>query len=111
MIISVTKLELKSQLLYFSMMYWAVRIIKQLKSTACLKVKTRGFGSNHYTLSAWENEEDLNDFYRRGDHALAMKKTTVLAKRVITYHYVSTEIPNWQEAKKRLKKGKVISFQ
>ncbi len=74
MIISVTKLELKSPLLYFSMMYWAVRIMKQLKSTTYLKVKTRGLGSNHHTLSAWENQEDLNDFYRSGDHALAMKK-------------------------------------
>jgi hypothetical protein len=110
MIISVTKLELKSPFLYFSMMYWAIRIMKQLKSSNCITVKTRGLGANHYTLSAWENRDHLNDFYRKGDHSLAMKKSTVLAKRVITYSYSSTDLPTWKEAKKRLKKGKVISF-
>lgn len=111
MFITVTSLELKTPLKFFALSYNALQIIKQLKSTPCLKYKSTGFWTKHYTLSAWNTLDDLKAFYKSGAHLSAMQKSANIAKCIQTYTFESTDIPSWKDAKKRLiANGKSIRF-
>jgi heme-degrading monooxygenase HmoA len=76
-----------------------------------LKMKNTGFGLMHYTLSAWETEEDVKRFYKQGAHLDAMKKAAFIATETKTYTYPAAKFPGWKEAKKLLQeKGKVLKW-
>jgi hypothetical protein len=74
-------------------------------------MKNTGFGYLHFTLSAWETEEDMKKFYREGPHLNAMKKTSVIAAETRTYSYKTETFPKWNEAKELLlKNGKALRW-
>jgi hypothetical protein len=85
MFITVTSIELKTPFKFFTLAYLAMQIIKQLKSTPCIKYKSNGFWTKHYTLYAWENMEDIKAFYKSGEHLSAMQQSAVIAKCIQTY--------------------------
>lgn len=63
---------------------------------------------NHYTISMWENKENMKSFYTSGAHLEAMKQTNKIASKVITYSFESDDFPSWKQAKTILKeKGKI----
>ena len=65
----------------------------------------------HYTMTMWENENDLKDFAKSGHHLEAMKMGSSIAKEIRILTIDATELPNWKEAKALLKEqGRVFSY-
>jgi len=88
-----------------------MRIIKQLKDENVLEYKSTGFGKLHYTMSAWENEEDMRVFVKRDAHQAAMKKSASIAREIKLYTFDADKMPNWRSAKAMLKeKGRTLKF-
>lgn len=112
MVVTVTSIKLKSVWYYFKLTMYGYKIVKQLKlEKGFIKMKNTGFGYEHYTVSAWQSEEDIKRFARNGAHADAMKHASDIALEVRTYTYSSENIPQWKEVKELLKdKGKVINY-
>ena len=112
MFITVTSLRLRKLRHYFVMSYWAMFITLQMrKQKGFIKLKNTGFGYLHWTLSVWENGEDLRNFARSGKHLEAMQRSGEIAVEICTYTFQSEQIPDWKEAKRLLsEKGKTVSF-
>src|SRR5436190_890330 len=112
MYITITSIRLKSWWRFFQLSSRALKITQQLKSQkGFIRMKNTGFGYLHFTLSAWEREEDLKQFYKQGAHLEAMKKTATIATETRTYTYQNEVLPNWKEAKWLLsEKGKVMKW-
>lgn len=112
MYVTVTSLQLKGPFLFFKLSYLAMKIVGQLKSNpACLKYRSRGFWTNHYTMSLWKDEPSLKQFARQGAHLEAMKSSGVIAAEIRTFTYPASELPTWKEARAQLiEKGKVLHF-
>jgi hypothetical protein len=89
-----------------------MQIVRQTKTQkGFVKMKSIGFGYNHYTLSLWDAEKDLKEFSRSGAHLDAMKKSNLLASEIRIYTYQSETVPSWREVKSILQeKGKLISL-
>ncbi len=113
MIVTITSIKLKSIWKFFALSYFALSISKQVvKQKGFLKFKKTGIGKLHYTLTAWETEEDMKAFaYQSGEHQESMKTSARLASELRTYSYSAEKLPDWKEAKKLLmEKGKVLKF-
>lgn len=112
MYITVTSIKLKHWWNFFKLSQYALAIVKQTKKEkGLIKFKKQGIGLLHYTLTAWESEEDLKRFARSGAHLEAMKISGSIASELGTYTYESRAIPNWKEAKILLQtKGKLMTF-
>jgi hypothetical protein len=112
MIAVVTYLELKSPFKFFALSYNALQIIKQLKRDAKHKeYKSTGIWTKHYTMTLWENEQDMRAFAKSGAHLEAMKKSAQIAKQIKTLTFETTALPSWKTAKEKLmKEGTVVSF-
>jgi hypothetical protein len=110
MIVSVTSIKLKSVWLYFRLTYLAMFIVKQTKSQkGFFKMKNRGFGKLHFTLSAWKSSEDMKNFVHSGAHSDAMKRSRELADELRFYSFETEQMPSWAEAKKLLMtKGRIL---
>ena len=107
MIISITHLKLKSVWKLFPMMGLSMRIFNELKvNEECQHYSARNSLFDHYTLTAWKNEEDLRNFVNGFSHKKAMKRTAELAAEVNTVTLRMDEVPNWTEAKRLLKSKK-----
>jgi hypothetical protein len=107
--VTITYLELKGALTFFALSASAFKIIKQLKATNCKDFKKQGIWTKHYTMTLWENENDLKDFARSGAHLEAMKQSKIIAKEIRTITIDGDKLPSWHEAKALLAKGKVYS--
>jgi hypothetical protein len=112
MIVTVTSLKLKRLWGFFYLSYLGLKITLQMKrERGFIKMKNTGFGYLHYTLSAWESEEDAKRFARSGEHLKAMQTGHNLATEVKIYTYEAEKFPNWAEAKNLvLEKGRTISY-
>ncbi len=110
MIISVTSIELKGPLKFFALSRRAMYIVKQLKKSDCIKYKSRGFWTTHYTISAWNSEDSMKKFATSGAHLEAMRMSKDIAKEIHLYSYESDKIPSWKEAKELLTKGRTLNF-
>ncbi len=112
MIINVTSIRLRSLWKFFPLSYQALGISVQAKNhKGFIKMKNRGFGYMHYTLTAWESMEDLQAFARSGAHLESLKKSSRLAIEIRTFSYPSEEFPKWSTAQKTLMdKGKIFTF-
>lgn len=107
MIIVVTHLHLKNIWKFFSVANYSRKVIIQTKSAPGLvKLKTRGFWVNHYTISAWESREQMNAFYKSGAHLEAMKIISKVAYRGRFYTTEGTELPDWKTAISLLDEGR-----
>lgn len=80
-------------------------------SPGFIRMTNSGFWNDHYTLSAWENEEAMKNFARSGEHLKAMKQSKSIADKLATYTYVTETFPDWNTAKQLIhKNGKVLTF-
>jgi hypothetical protein len=107
---TITSIELKGPLKFFALSTKALKIVKQLKSTNYKDFKKRGVWTKHYTMTLWNNEEELKEFARSGAHLEAMKISKQIAKEIRTITIEANTLPNWKEAIKLLEKGKVIKY-
>lgn len=74
-------------------------------------MKNTGFGYDHFTCSAWKDEDSMKDFARTGAHLHAMKVSTQLATEIRTYTFEASKLPPWREGKALLRaKGKALNF-
>lgn len=65
----------------------------------------------HYTMTLWENEEQMRDFVKSGAHLDAMKKGAGISKEIRSYTFDADQLPAWKEAKQLLKEhGKVFVY-
>ncbi len=81
------------------------------KENGFREFRKTGLGLLHYTLSAWESEEDLKRFAHAGAHLKAMKASARLASEIRTYTFENDILPNWRDAKQRLQaEGKLLIF-
>ena len=108
--VTITSIELKGPLKFFVLSSQALKIIRQLKATNCKDFKKRGFWTKHYTMTLWNDEQELKDFAKSGAHLEAMKISSNIAKEIRTLTIDSDTLPKWNEAKALLEKGKVYTF-
>lgn len=105
MLLSVTKIELKSYSNLLPFFKLNGQIISELKHTNCKKYKMTGSLNLRvwYTMTLWENENDLNDFYRNGTHLQAMKQARTFSSKIKSYRLSTDDLIKWNEAKKNFK--------
>lgn len=107
---TITSIELRGPYYFFALSSHALRILRQLKATNYKDFKKRGIWTKHYTMTLWNNEEEMKAFASSGAHLEAMKESRRIAKEIRTITIDSESLPNWKEAKKLLENGKVIEY-
>jgi hypothetical protein len=102
MIVSVTKIELISYLKLVAFFKFNSQIIKELQLSNCKKHKVTGSWNLKvwYTITLWENENDLNVFYRNGTHLEAMKQSKKFSSKIQSHRIQNEDLMSWKEAKK-----------
>lgn len=112
MFITITSIKLRSVWNFFKLSLNGLRVQRQAKGEkGFIKMKNTGFGYLHYTLSAWESEEDIKRFSHQGAHKEAMKQSKDLSTEIRIYTYPAAEMPGWDEAKKLLaEKGRILQY-
>lgn len=108
--VTITSIELKSPLKFFALSIYALNIVKQLQTSNYKGFKKKGFWTKHYTMTLWNNEEEMKSFARSDTHLKAMKESSKIAKEIRSITIDSAIFPTWKEAKTLLLKGKVYRF-
>lgn len=109
MTITITSIRLRSVWYFFKLSLHGLKISLQVrKAPGFIQLKNTGFGYLHYTITAWESKELMQEAMRGGAHGAAMKKSAALASEIVTYTYESEVFPSWKVAKELIGKGKVI---
>ena len=52
-----------------------------------------------YTMTLWENENEINDFYRNGTHLKAMKQSKTFSQKIQSLRIHNEDLISWKEAK------------
>ena len=101
MIVSVTKIELISYSKLIAFFKFNGQIINELKQSKSKNHKLTGSWNlkNWYTMTLWDNENDLNDFYRNGTHLEAMKQSKKFSSKIQSKHIHKDDLIPWKEAK------------
>jgi hypothetical protein len=107
MIVSITKIELISYSKLIPFFNLNGQIIKELKQSNCLKFKMTGNWNLKiwYTMTLWENENEITDFYRKGTHLEAMKQSQSFSSKIYSIRIQKEDLMSWKEAKKQLVKN------
>ena len=102
MIVSITKIELKSYLKLPAFFKFNGQIINELKQSNCKRFKIAGsWNLKHwYTMTLWLNEDEINTFYRNGIHLEAMKQSKSFSSNIQSKRLVREDLISWKEAKK-----------
>lgn len=107
---TITSIELRGPLQFFVLSSKAFSIIRQLKSTDCKSFKKKGYWTKHYTMTLWNNEEELKSFASSGPHLQAMKTSSRIAKEIRTITIDAEKLPSWAEAMELLKQANTIQY-
>ncbi len=101
MLLSLTKIELNSYAKFFTFFKFNGQIINELKGSKCKKYKITGSWNlkSWYTMTLWENEEDLTTFYRSGTHLEAMKQASLFSSKIQVRRLKSNDFISWKEVK------------
>ncbi|HOS49199.1 MAG TPA: hypothetical protein PLG57_11210 [Bacteroidia bacterium] len=104
--VSITKIELNSYTKLPSFLKMNGNIFQQLKKSSCIKYKAIGSWNlkTWYTMSVWNNDEDINQFYRNGIHLEAMKSAKNFSSNISSIRIEEKEYIEWKLAKELLKK-------
>ncbi len=107
MILSITKIELNSYSKLIPFFKFNGQIINELKQSKCKKYKITGSWNLKiwYTMTLWENENEINDFYRKGTHLEAMKQSQSFSSKIYSIRIHKENLMSWKEAKKLLVKN------
>lgn len=108
--LSITYIELHSPFQFFELSSKALRIMKQLKATSCDTYKNTGFWKKHYTMTLWENEQEMKEFARSGAHLEAMKASSKIAKEIKVVTIDGKELISWKEAKEIIRNTKKSTY-
>jgi len=102
MIVSVTKIELISYSKLIAFFKFNAQIIAELKESNCKKHKVTGSWNLKvwYTMTLWQNEKDINDFYRKGTHLEAIKQSKSFSSKIQSHRIAKEDLLGWKEAKK-----------
>ncbi len=105
MIVSVTKIELISYSKLAAFFKFNGQIIKELQLSNCKKYKVSGSWNLKiwYTATLWENENDINVFYRNGTHLEAMKQSKKFSSKIQSHRIQNEDLMSWKELKKSFK--------
>ena len=107
---TITSIELKGPLKFFALSSSALKITKQLRASEYKAFKKKGFWTKHYTMTLWNNEEELKAFAHSGAHLDAMKLSRQIAKEIRTITIETDVLPSWKEGQQLLEKAKVLKF-
>lgn len=110
MLATITYIKLKSYFAFFPLSMYAMRILKQMKSSGHLDFKKSGVGIHHYTMSLWPDTETMHTFARSGAHLEAMRNSKKIAAEIRTITITADTLPDWTAARQHLQNGKVIKF-
>lgn len=102
MIVSITKIELISYSKLIAFFKFNGQIINELKLSKNKNYKITGSWNlrDWYTMTLWENENDINDFYRKGTHLEAMKQSKTFSSKIQSRRIHKENLISWKEAKK-----------
>ena len=102
MILSITKIELISYSKIIAFFKFNGQIIKELKQSNCKKHKVTGNWNLKvwYTMTLWENENEIDAFYRNGTHLEAMKQSKKFSSKIQSHRIQKEDVLGWKEAKK-----------
>lgn len=102
MTVSITKIELNSYLKIIAFFKFNRQIIEELKQSKCKKHKVTGSWNWKiwYTMTLWENENEINYFYRNGTHLEAMKQAGKFSSKIQSRRVQNEGLMSWKEAKK-----------
>ncbi|MDN3676897.1 hypothetical protein QWY90_06195 [Flavobacterium paronense] len=102
MILSITKIELNSYTKLIPFFKFNSQIIAELKQSKCIKYKIGGSWNLKvwYTMTLWEEENDINAFYRNGTHLEAMKQAQSFSSKIQAIRIQKEDLIGWKEAKK-----------
>lgn len=102
MILSLTKIELISYSKLFPFFKFNSLIVKQLKQSKCKKYKVTNDWNfkTFYTMTLWEDEKDIRDFYRTGDHLTAMKQSKTISSKIQSKRLEENDFISWSNVKK-----------
>ncbi len=102
MLLSITKIELKSRSKLIAFFKFNRKIIEDLKKSKCKQFKMSGSLNlkEWYTMTLWENETDLINFYRAGTHLEAMKVSKTFSTKIKSHRIAREVLIKWKEAKK-----------
>ena len=110
MIVSIAKIKVKSPLNLIPFLRHAKMSEKQaLDNPECIHVeKGKGKGLYFYTVTAWQTEGALKEYYTTGEHGEAMKNIANLGSEISSIRLKRDTIPSFEEACNLIdKEGKV----
>lgn len=101
MIVSITKIELNSYSKLLAFFKFNGQIINQLKQSNCKSYKVTGNWTLKvwYTMTLWENENEIDTFYRNGVHLEAMKQSKKFSSKIQFKRINQPNLIRWKEAK------------
>lgn len=101
MIVSITKIELNSYSKLLSFLKFNGQIIKELKHSKCIKYKLKPNWNlkTWYTMTLWENVQEINEFYQNGTHLEAMKQSKTFSSNIHSLRIHTEDLISWKEAK------------
>lgn len=104
MIVSITRLELVSYSKIKSFFGFNRKIINELQASKCIQFKVTPNWNlrTWYTMTLWECEDDLLEFYRNGTHAQAMREAANFSKNLKATRIEGKTLIPWKDAKKRV---------
>jgi hypothetical protein len=104
MIVSLTKIELRNYAKLPAFFKFNGQIIQDLKQSNCVQFKVTGNWNLKvwYTMTLWQSEKDVLDFYRNGTHLEAMKQASFFSEKMHTTRVESDQLISWKAAKKTL---------
>ncbi|RBW67952.1 DUF3291 domain-containing protein [Bacillus taeanensis] len=109
MFISVTRLHLRGKRKLPSFIWHTLQSMNQLKKAEGLthsSFNKEGW-LTYWTLTVWENKEDMKNYRNNGSHLKAMKIARKIADELESFHWEGETIPSWAESKERLHKNYV----
>lgn len=106
MIVSVTKIELNSYSKIVPFFRFNNQIISELKQSPCQKFELTGNWNLKvwYTMTMWENETDISNFYKNGIHLEAMKSANIFSTNIQSKRIQKACMMSWKEAKRLFEK-------
>lgn len=108
--VTITSIELKGPLKFFALSLSALKIVRQLKASNYKDFRKKGIWTKHYTMTLWNNEQEIKDFAQSGAHLEAMKNSKKIAREIRTITIDAESLPDWKEAILLLNKGKVLKY-
>lgn len=109
--ITITSLRLKSIWHFFKFSLLGMRVLEQLKHSKRIKQRTVGFWRVHYTMTLWNDEQEMRDFARQSHHLASMKRSREVADEIRILTYDGDRLPTWKEAISLLRsKGRIINY-